>query len=176
MLAPGTFQKNPVNMLAAQALADVGRNVAGRFKLFSTDPRTPLPTKVKDSPAALIKGDAETGFDVYRGFFFLAGHEINVGANLPFSIDAPASWHRELHSFTWLRHLDSGGNELHRALARSLTTDWVNSRKSHPSCAIDLDVTARRLTALLRHARFLLRNASAGFEELFYRSLGRHVR
>jgi uncharacterized heparinase superfamily protein len=175
-LAPGTFQRNPVNTLATQALSDAGRNVSGRFKLFFTDPRAPIPTKVSAAPSELLKGSAEVGFQIYRGIYDLAGEEVHAAARLPFALKAGTDWQRELHGFGWLRDLQTGGSELQRAQARTLISDWVANRKHYPECADALDVTARRLIAWLRHSPFLLAGASAGFEGLFFRSLGRHVR
>ncbi len=175
-LAPGTFQKHPFNTLAAQALSDAGRSVSGRFKLFFTDPRAPVPTKVKTTPGELLKGSADSGYKIYRGIYDLAGNEVHAEARLPFSLDAGSDWQRELHSFGWLRDLQAGGNELQRAQARTLISDWVINRKHYPDCADALDVTARRMIAWLRHAPFLLAKAGERFEELYFRSLGRHVR
>jgi len=175
-VAPGTFQKNPMNILAAQATSDAFRNVSGRIQLFFTDPRAPLPGAIKAVPHGLLKGDSETGYEIYRGIFNLAGQEVNIGSRLCFTLDTSVDWQRALHSFTWLADLHAGGSELQRAQARSLITDWLTSHKQHPACGSDLDVTARRLVSWLRNSGFLLEKASASFEGTFFRSLGRHIR
>ncbi|MGI9372386.1 MAG: heparinase II/III family protein, partial [Hyphomicrobiales bacterium] len=135
-----------------------------------------VPTHVKAAPIGLISGDAEKGYDLYRGIFSFAGRNVQVGANLCFTVDEDVHWQRQVHSFTWLKDLHAGSSELHRAQARSLITDWLTSQKDHPACGADLDVTARRLISWLRHSSFLLERASSSFETTYFRSLGRHMR
>ena len=175
-LAPGTFQKHPVNMLTHQAMGDAFRALAGRLQFLISDPRTPLPSTIKAVPIGLMGGDADKGYDLYRGIFSFAGRNVQVGANLCFTVIEDTHWQRQVHSFTWLKDLHAASSELHRAQARSLITDWLTSQKDHPSCGNDLDVTARRLISWLRHSEFLLERASSSFESTFFRSLGRHMR
>lgn len=116
----------------------------------------------------LVRGNPDAAAEIYRGRFRFADTTIDAGGHSIFEhAAAPAAWLQELHGFAWLADLSAGGRELSRAQSRSLVSEWTLARKRHPRVAFGTAVTARRLTAWVRHAQFMLHGASGNFHKGF---------
>jgi uncharacterized heparinase superfamily protein len=163
--------------LAAIAVNQAGR-MARRLAL-----RTPLSRWVAGVPTAyhllilpqdLRTGDPSFAVELYDGYFGLAGAVAPTGSESPFSIQPPTpAWQRELYAFSWLRHLHAADDEIARERARKLMRDWIALGRRGPAIAHDVDVTARRVIALLSHATFLLDGADPEFYDDVMRMLSR---
>ncbi len=116
----------------------------------------------------LVRGNPDVAAEIYRGRFRFADVTIDAGGGSIFDhTAAPPDWLCELHGFSWLADLRASGRELSRAQARSLIREWAIARKRHPKAAFATSIRGRRLTAWVRHARFLLDNASEEFHTGF---------
>ena len=73
------------------------------------------------APQELRTADPSFATEFYNGHFGLAGRLAEVGAQSPFEITPPSeAWAKELHGFSWLRHLRAAGSELSREQAKAL--------------------------------------------------------
>ena len=143
---------------------------AGRFA------RVPAPSGVRPLRQP-EEGNARAGADIYHGRWRLAGHTVECDPDGPFAErTAPADWMEALHGFGWLRDLAAGGGELQRVFGRGLVMDWITRDcRKHPP-ARRPRVEARRLSAWMTHASFLLHGAPDSFQGAFLAELGRAVR
>lgn len=148
----------------------------GRVSLLLPPSRAVTPGAVLIAPEVMRDGNPDRGREIYRGRYTLAGQTVTTGATLPFKCDASRAWHQQLHTFSWLADLQAGGSELQRAQARSLVGDWIGTRDSHNAVAWEVGTTARRLLNLLYSSTFLLEKSGEQFEEIYFVSLGRHIR
>ncbi len=127
-------------------------------------------------PQDLRTGDPSFAVELYDGYFGLAGAVAPTGSESPFSVQPPTpSWRKELFAFSWLRHLHAADDEIARERARKLTRDWMALGRRAPAIAHDVDVTARRVIAMLSHATFLLDGADPDFYDAVMRTLSRDV-
>src|ERR1044071_434448 len=75
------------------------------------------------APQELRTADPSFATEFYNGHFGLAGRLAEVGAQSPFEIAPPSeAWAKELHGFSWLRHLRAAGSELSREQAKALVS------------------------------------------------------
>ncbi|CAN5115640.1 heparinase II/III family protein [soil metagenome] len=124
----------------------------------------------------LLRGDAAIARDLYRNRFHLAGIEVIGGTDSIFAYPSPnADWTGELHGFSWLRHLESGGGEMFRAAARVLVSDWIARLSAHPREACFQKIRAARLLNLAKYAPFLLSGSGQTFREPFLRQIARQA-
>jgi uncharacterized heparinase superfamily protein len=116
----------------------------------------------------LAGGNPDVAGEIYRGRFRFADTTIDAGGRSIFEhTTAPDGWLSELHGFSWLADLRASGRELSRAQARSLVREWTIARARHPKVAFATGVTARRLTAWVRHAQYMLHGASEAYHKGF---------
>jgi uncharacterized heparinase superfamily protein len=122
------------------------------------------------------QGDGDVARDFYRGRYVLAGAEINAPGIGLFACKAPSSaWHEAAQSFGWLAHLESSGSELYRVYARGQVMEWRRIHGTRAPAASSIEVAARRVSNLIRHAPFLLTGASESFETGFFALLDREL-
>lgn len=126
---------------------------------------------------SLMQGSPETAREFYRGRFKLAGHDVRLETTWDLSrLNGPPAWQREFHGLAWLSHLAADGRELHRAFARALCEQLLSERRMRVAPQDQIDIRARRLIALVTHARMLTQGATDTFCEDFFRFLGREWR
>jgi len=135
-------------------------------KLFANLLKRQLTGTIAAVPPMIHSGNPEQAKLAYYGEFAFKSGTLKTGAISPFHVpnlsDALAC---ELNSFTWLRHLQSTDNEISRAHARRLISDWITTRRQNRSQAWQPHITARRLTSWLTAAPFYLKNAPADFND-----------
>lgn len=136
------------------------------------------PDRLLYSPSCIRPSDPLIARDIYEGRFTFAGHTIEAGTRSIFEVSAPSHiWAINLHSFTWLRHLQHAGTELAAENGRALVDDWINiSARRITGPAWEPQAVAARVIAWIQHARFILQNSEHGFYRRFMTSLSRQVR
>jgi uncharacterized heparinase superfamily protein len=122
--------------------------------------------------------DAAIADQIYSGVFAMAGRVLHVEGGTPFLHRMPTpAFGRELHSFSWLRHLNAAATPLASANARALFGQWADVQgRLDPSMVWDDEVATRRLMAFLQHSTLLLRGGDAQFFRRFLKVVARHVR
>lgn len=127
-------------------------------------------------PQDLRTADPSLSAEMYDGYFGLAGAVAPIGSQSPFEVRPPSQpWLRELHAFTWLRHLHAAQDDVARERARGLVRDWLTLGARTPDIAWETDIAARRLIALLSHAGFVLERADADFYDAYMAGLTRQL-
>ena len=63
----------------------------------------------------------------------------------------------------WLHNLEAAGDQIAQEKAKALLADWIAFSQEAPTVAWELDVTSRRITAILSHAGFLLHGAQPDY-------------
>ncbi len=129
--------------------------------------------RISIAPPDIRAADPLRAPEIYAGRFALAGQIVVVGGEdrvfeMP---QASADWRRELHSFSWLRHLRSAGTEVAAVKARSLVEEWLGLRRGGEPLAWEVETLTRRVIAWLSHAPMFLEGADSGFYARFMRSL-----
>lgn len=162
--------------LAGRAMRAVAGRLAG-FPLLAPQLATPLPDRVVIAPQDLRTTDPTRAAEIYAGRFAFAGKVVEGLGRSPFSVEPPSSeWGRELHGFSWLRHMRAADSALARAHARVLVEEWIALRGGLSPIAWQPDIAARRVISWLCQSPLVLEGAERPFYRRFLRSLGRQVR
>ncbi|NJM33717.1 MAG: heparinase [Rhodomicrobium sp.] len=123
-------------------------------------------------PQDLRTADPSFASELYDGYFGLAGTVALTGSESPFGIQPPSVlWQKELYAMGWLHNLEAAGDEIAREKARALIAEWIAHAKSAPAIAMDVDIVARRIIAILSHAGFLLEGAKPHYYEMVMKAL-----
>lgn len=123
-------------------------------------------------PRDLRTADPSFASELYDGYFGQAGTVALTGSVSPFTVQPPSQlWQRELFGMGWLHNLEAAGDQIAQEKARSLLTDWIAHSAEAPAIAWQLDVVARRVTAVLSHAGFLLRGTQTDYYNSIMRML-----
>lgn len=141
-----------------------------------TEPKTPV-DHLLIAPQDLRTPDPSFWDELAHDQFGLAGNIAFLRGRSPFVIEAPSpAWARELHGFSWLRHLDATGQEEARAAGRRLALEWtLRFGGERTGVAADPVVTARRIISWLSHANLLLEDADPDTYCTITTSLGRQL-
>lgn len=133
-------------------------SVADEFLIVPQDLRTP-------DPSFLVEIAAHQ--------FGLAGAVANLGGLSPFAVPPPAiAWARDLHGFSWLRHLRVAANdEDAQDAAQAFVLSWLDLSKSS-AIAFEPQVVARRVISWISHADLLLEGSGSRTYALTADSLG----
>ena len=127
-------------------------------------------------PQDLRTADPSLSAEMYDGYFGLAGAVAPIGSQSPFEVRAPSQpWLRELHAFSWLRHLHAAQDDVARERARGLVRDWLALGARAPDVTWETDIAARRLIVWLSHAGFVLDRADAEFYDAYMSALTRQL-
>jgi len=172
------------DMTERMRLAAMAASHAGRAAMKTVIGSTPL-RWIAGPPAAhqlllvpqdLRTADPSLSAEMYDGYFGLAGAVAPIGSQSPFAVRPPSQpWLRELHAFTWLRHLHAAQDDVARERARGLVRDWLALGVRAPDVTWETDIAARRLIALLSHAGFVLDQADADFYDSYMAGLTRQL-
>jgi len=129
------------------------------------------------APPDLRTTDPTIAAEIYAGRFALAGHVVEAGATSPFDVGPPSEdWLKELHAFSWLRHLRAADTPLARQNARAVVEDWLSLyRRPGGEVVWDTDVVARRAQSFLAQSPLILHDADHDLYRDFVRSLLRHA-
>lgn len=118
--------------------------------------------------------------ELRQGQLGLGRSVLDIGGGSPFAVAPPdRQWARELHGFAWLGHLKATGSAEAVEVARRFVSDWIVRNRGLPGgggIAGEPDVMARRVTAWITNAGFLLDDAEAAFFRQFTRALGLELR
>lgn len=136
-------------------------SIADEFHIVPQDLRTP-------DPSFLVEIAAHQ--------FGLAGAVANLGALSPFAVPPPTvAWARELHGFSWLRHLRvAASDDDAQDAAQAFVMSWLDLGKSS-AVALEPQVVARRIISWISHADLLLEGSSARTYTLTADSLGTDI-
>jgi uncharacterized heparinase superfamily protein len=127
-------------------------------------------------PQDLRAADPSFWFEVENGHFGLASEIADLKGASPFRIDPPsAEWERELHGFSWLRHLAAAENEDAADAARQFVLDWIALHKSAIGAPHEPAVVARRLMSWIAQANLLLEGSDARAYVAILDSIGRQI-
>lgn len=136
-----------------------------------------MPDRLSIAPIDLRTSDPTVALDIYAGRWVFHGDGIDVSGFSVFDAVAPNDeWARQLHSFTWLRHLRASDMTLSRTNARGLIDEWIKFSTHRDRIAWDPEVVARRLMAWQSQAPMVLEGCDYGFYRRFMRSLIRQTR
>lgn len=128
-------------------------------------------------PQDLRTADPSFATEVYHGHFGLSGTLVVVGNGSPFAGQMPnVAWERELHGFSWIRHLGASYDDVARQHAQFLLIDWIDRLSDMQGVAWETGVTARRVVSWLSHAPALFDDAGEEDYDKLLRSLGSQLR
>ena len=144
--------------------------------------RLGMPVGLSDQKVSLTLAELRTvdptiAEDIYSGWVVLADKSVETGGRSPFHIHPPSiDWARELHGFSWLRHMRGADSSIAQANARSLISDWMTGKGPDLNVRWSPQITARRLLSWLSQANFLLDGADPNFTRNFIKFIHLHQR
>lgn len=131
-----------------------------------------MPDRILFHPYDALPRMLEEADALLRGRFRFAGETVDAREGSIFDAPAPSeAWAKALHGFAWLPPLAMAGGEPARVLASNLIGQWLkrNARYSEPAWLAD--VTARRLSHIFAHGRFVVSNSDMLWRSRFLVSL-----
>jgi uncharacterized heparinase superfamily protein len=131
-----------------------------------------MPDRILFHPYDALPRMLEDADALLRGRFRFAGETVDVTEGSIFDAPAPSQlWARSLHGFAWLPPLAMAGGEPARLLATNLIGQWIkrNARYSEPAWLPE--VTARRLSHIFAHGRFVISNSDLLWRSRLFVSL-----
>lgn len=127
-------------------------------------------------PQDLRTADPSFAHEIELGQFGLAGTVVHLDDKSPFELEPPNDgWARALHSFGWLRHLESVGTEEARDTATRLAVEWTIRFRRGTGIAWEPAVISRRIISWISHASFLLDGTDARLYDAITRSLAAQI-
>lgn len=159
-------------MAARRAIGSVERGPFARWRWPGGRPE-----RLAIAPQDIRTADPTVAADIYAGLFSFCGQVVETGGRSPFELAPPSpGWARELHGFSWLRHLRAADHALARQNAKALVADWINQEARAPALAFESEILARRVLAWVTQSPLILEEADRAFYRRFLRSLVRQVR
>lgn len=117
----------------------------------------PVADDVLIVPQDLRTADPSFAGEIAQGHFGLAGRAAYLETGSPFDLRPPSpEWARELHGFSWLRHLRAAATPQSTRTALSLVAEWIKHSRSRTGPAWEASVVARRLISWIANAGLLL--------------------
>jgi uncharacterized heparinase superfamily protein len=108
-------------------------------------------------PQDIRAADPSFAREIEQDHFGLAGHLAVLDGRSPFDLVPPSvEWARELHGFSWLRHLGADGRAEGRTAAVGFVSAWIGGAHRTRDVAWEPQVIGRRLISWLSHAPMLL--------------------
>ncbi len=136
-----------------------------------------IPERLLIAPIDLRTADPTAALDIYSGRFVFSGTGVDAAGHSIFEVDPPTEeWARELHDFSWLRHLRATDMAISRSNARSLIDEWIRASGHADPVAWETGVVARRVIAWLNQTPLILEGCDVAFYRRFMKSLTRQVR
>jgi len=148
-----------------------------RSRLLRWRHRAPSAEGLLLTPPDLRAQDSGFAEELADGGFGLAGSVVDVRGRSPFAVAPPSqAWMRELHCFSWLRHLDAARSLYAQATARELAGEWIkrSARKSLRH-AWQPEVVGRRIISWLSHGDLLLDREQRRAHGALMRSLSAQI-
>jgi uncharacterized heparinase superfamily protein len=175
----GLTKRENVN-LAVLALERARRGAIARLhrsRLLRWRHRAPATQDLLLTPPDLRAVDQGFADELAAGSLGLAGAVAQLHGASPFIVEPPSrAWLRELHSFSWLRHLDAARSPATERAARSLVGEWIRcSEKRSMRHAWEPELVARRILSWLSHAGLLLDRAKRRPYAALMTSLGAQI-
>jgi uncharacterized heparinase superfamily protein len=116
-----------------------------------------MPDRILFHPYDALPRMLEDADALLRGRFRFAGETVDVTDGSIFDQQPPSElWARALHGFAWLPPLAMAGGEPARTLATNLIAQWVKRNGHYSEPAWLPEVTARRLSHIFAHGRFVI--------------------
>jgi uncharacterized heparinase superfamily protein len=137
----------------------------------------PAPERLLIAPPDVRTADPTIATELINGTFVFAGEVVDAPDYSPFEVIPPTlAWGREIHGFSWLRHLKATDNPAARQVARELVEDWIDIHGRWNDIAWDHEVTSTRILAWLAQSPLVLQGSDHEFYNAFLKSLNRQVR
>ena len=128
-------------------------------------------------PQELRSADPSFWPEVEGGHFGLRSAVVELDGRSPFNVVPPnVAFARELHGFSWLRHLEAAGERGAEAAARGFLAGWLEHNRNGRDTAAQPAVRARRIISWISHAPLLLDGATAAEFDRFALALAHDVR
>ncbi len=137
----------------------------------------PAPERLLIAPPDVRTADPTIATELINGTFVFAGEVVEAPNYSPFEVIPPTlAWGREIHGFSWLRHLKATDNPAARQVAREMVEDWIEIHGKWNDIAWDHEVTSTRILAWLAQSPLILQGSDHEFYNMFLKSLNRQVR
>lgn len=147
-------QKNPLYAL------HLNKNESKQLQQIPTDP---------------WPGNISYGKNICDGKFML-GYEFTTIQQLWFDKTLSKSALAELHSFEWLRHLQSMSDNMARRVARQLIRHWIEHNYHWHLFSWSPDILGCRIANWIALYDFFCASADEEFRKAFYKSLWRQIK
>ncbi len=172
MTSPSIIERSRIAQLK---LDHIARGLLARFLLappirwYNSAPEAEQLLLV---PQELRTSDVSFVSEIEQGMFGLGGTVASMGAGSVFDIKPPSPiWARDLHGFSWLRHLSAVGSQEAVSQARRSIAEWLGRHVRWRGVAWQPDVVGRRVFSWIANADLLLEDCAPEFYDQFLNSL-----
>ena len=129
------------------------------------------------TPKDAWPGDPVIGDQLVQGHYHLANEKIYSPENTLWQIsNSNKFWLKEVHSFSWLRHLKARSGPLARKHAKYLILDWLNQYRSWNLQSWELEILSSRVSAWITNFDFLLAEKDKNFSETLLENLFKQIK
>ncbi len=147
-----------------------------RARFMSWRYRSPEAEELLIAPPDLRAQDLSFLGEIDAGGFGVAGSVVMLNGRTPFEVMPPfPEWARELHGFSWLRHLDATRSPAVEEMARKWVREWIAGRGPSRAYGWAPDVVGRRIVSWLTYAGLLLDDAEHKPYTAIMRSLAEQI-
>ncbi len=129
------------------------------------------------TPKDAWPGDPELGDKFVQGHYNIARKKNYSPDDTIWNIPEDGSyWTKEIHSFSWLRHLKARSGPLARKHARFLISEWLKLYESWDYDTWEIEILARRVSAWLINIDFLLADKDQEFSNLLITNIKKELK
>jgi uncharacterized heparinase superfamily protein len=129
------------------------------------------------TPKDAWPGDPLLGDSLVQGHYDLAGKKIYAPDEILWKIIEPSNyWKKEIHSFSWLRHLKARSGSLARKHARFLIIEWLQLYSKWNEKTWEIETLSRRLSSWITNIDFLLAEKDEKLLELLKKNIFKQIK
>ena len=129
------------------------------------------------TPKDAWPGDPLLGDSFVQGHYDLAGKKIYAPDAVLWKIIDPSNyWEREIHSFSWLRHLKARSGSLARKHARYLIVEWLQLYNTWSEKTWEIETLSRRVSSWITNIDFLTAEKDENFLELIKKNIFKQIK
>ena len=129
------------------------------------------------TPKDAWPGDPLLGESLVQGHYDLAGKKVYSPDEVLWKITETSNyWAREIHSFSWLRHLKARSGPLARKHARHLIVEWIKLYNTWSERVWEIETLSRRVSSWITNIDFLFAEKDENFSELLKKSILKQIK
>jgi len=129
------------------------------------------------TPKDAWPGDPLLGDNLVQGHYDLGGNKVYAPDEVLWKIINPSNyWEKEIHSFSWLRHLKARSGSLARKHAKFLIIEWLQLYSKWSEKPWEIETLSRRVSSWITNIDFLLAEKDERFLNLLKKNIFKQIK